>query len=326
MSATEHIDYLPPRLLFNRHLETIYPALMRKVNHDICERLEVETPDDDFLELDLYQGHSADKVVIISHGLEGSSTRPYVKGMARAFNLAGWDVIAWNYRGCGSRLNRQKIFYHSGATYDLEHIVDFAGHRYKNAFLVGFSLGGNLTLKYLGEQGANVPEFIMGACVYSVPMDLLSCSRELERRHNYMYKMRFLNNLKRKVLAKAHLLESEFPLAHLPKIRTIFEFDDVFTAPLHGFAHANDYYEQCSAVRYIEAMRVPVLTINARNDPFLTPLCYPTDIARSHNYLHLEIPDRGGHVGFAVWKNKIYWSEKRAVDFAKNLYLKRIQD
>ena len=158
--------YPRPRLLFHPHIETIYPSLLRKVNLVAYERERISTPDQDFLDLDwLKQGST--KLVIISHGLEGNTSRPYVRGMAKAFYNAGYDVLAWNYRGCGEEMNRSLRFYHSGATDDLDYIIQHINKKntHSEISLIGFSLGGNLTLKYLGERGKQLQSIIKRAVV-----------------------------------------------------------------------------------------------------------------------------------------------------------------
>jgi len=170
-------QYNPPYFLFNNHLETIYPALFRKVNINGFRRERISTPDNDFLDLDWLDSLASNELVIISHGLEGNSQRPYMRGMAKAFFDAGYSVIAWNYRGCGDEMNRRLRFYHSGATDDLEVVVKHAAPKYKSVFLVGFSLGGNITLKYLGEKGKDAGK-VKGAAVFSVPINLqMSCEK-----------------------------------------------------------------------------------------------------------------------------------------------------
>src|SRR5690606_5595638 len=184
-------DYLPPFFLFNSHLETIFPALLRRVALTDYTRERIATPDDDFLDLD-WLAQDSDSLVIISHGLEGNSKRAYIKGMARALFNRGHDVIAWNFRGCSEEMNRQRRFYHSGATDDLHTVIRHAARneKYKWIFLVGFSLGGNVTLKYLGEQGGGCT--IAGAVVFSVPMDLGSSCQKISLPGNRVYSQRFL--------------------------------------------------------------------------------------------------------------------------------------
>lgn len=307
-------DYRPPWFFFNSHLETIFPALFRKVALQPYRRERITTPDDDFLDLDwLAQG--SDHVVVISHGLEGSSSRPYVKGMAGAFFQNGYDVLAWNFRGCSEEINRQLRFYHSGATDDLELVIRHAASRYKKISLIGFSLGGNLTLKYLGEQQHRSYDKIRSATVFSVPMDLHSTCIRISMPANRVYALRFLKSLKKKVRLKAKDY-AELETSQLSRINSLIEFDDVYTAPLHGFSDAIDYYTRCSSLPFIQSITVPTLIVNAMNDPFLGEQCYPVRELSSHQCVTFESPPRGGHVGFALFnQNGLYWSELRALEF-----------
>lgn len=301
--------YHPPALLFNRHLETIYPSLLRKVPFRSPRRERVTTPDDDFLDLDWYE-QGSEKVAIISHGLEGNSSRSYVLGMARAFFRAGYDVLAWNYRGCSGEINRQLRFYHSGATDDLHFVVSHVARRYPDIRLVGFSLGGNLTLKYLGEP--TLHPAVKKAVGISVPLNLHTSCLVISRPSNWIYTKRFLLSLSAKVRAKP-ALAAVVDISKLDGVRTLLEFDDLFTGPLHGFAGAVDYYTRCSSLGFLPSIRVPTLIMNACNDPFLSEDCYP----RSKNAnIITEFPARGGHVGFARFnRNGLYWSEMRALAF-----------
>jgi uncharacterized protein len=302
--------YAPPPFLFNGHLETIYPALLRQVSAVPYQRERILTPDDDFLDLDWLKT-GRERLVIISHGLEGNSHRPYVQGMARAFAHQGFDVLAWNYRGCSGMPNRQIRFYHSGATDDLHTIITHAvSHGYPKIYLIGFSLGGNLTLKYLGEKGKDTP--VSKAVVFSVPLHLQSSCEKISELSNFLYAHRFLRSLKKKIKEKA-LMRSDLPLDPLPAIKTLLEFDDQYTAPLHGFANAHDYYEKSSSLYFLGQIAVPSLIVNAANDPFLSAACYP-DMNQWSQAVTFEKPVRGGHVGFARWSG-LYWSEERALGF-----------
>jgi predicted alpha/beta-fold hydrolase len=310
-------DYLPPFFLFSPHLETIYPALLRRVTLTSYKRERISTPDDDFLDLDWLQKDS-DSVVIISHGLEGNSTRPYMKGMAKALADGGFDVCAWNLRGCSEEMNRQLRFYHSGATDDLHTVVQHivSTKRYRSIYLVGFSLGGNITLKYLGEHNSH--NLITKAVAISVPMDLRTSCEKISRPGNRIYANRFLRSLKNKILLKSRQ-RSELDPSPLGGIKTLADFDDRYTAPLHGFRDALDYYEQCSSLRYVNDIRTPTLVINTLNDPFLSPECFPAALLKNHAFVNLQILSRGGHVGFAQFnKNGLYWSEQRALDFFRS--------
>jgi uncharacterized protein len=305
--------YSPPLLLFSPHLETIFPALLRRVTLQAFRRERIATPDDDFLDLDwLSQGSG--KVVIISHGLEGNSTRPYMKGMAKALYSFGFDVLAWNFRGCSEEMNRQLRFYHSGATEDLQTVVDHAIKKnYKEVFLVGFSLGGNLTLKFLGEK--KPPAQVKKAVTISVPMELESSCQKISETSNWIYANRFLKSLKKKIITKAGLM-SGLATHGIENIRTLLQFDDRYTAPLHGFENAVDYYRKNSSINFVQKITIPTLIINTLNDPFLSTACFPAEMLKDHSNVQFEILLRGGHVGFTQFnKNGLYWSEQRTVDF-----------
>ncbi|MBS1952260.1 MAG: alpha/beta fold hydrolase [Bacteroidetes bacterium] len=306
--------YIRPFFLFNAHLETIYPALFRRVNAPVYQRERITTKDRDFLDLDWLK-RGVEDVVIISHGLEGNSHRAYVTGMANAFFKQGMDVLAWNYRGCSGEMNYSLRFYHSGATDDLQEVI---GHclrlHYKKIYLVGFSLGGNLTLKYLGER--EPPQEINRSVVFSVPLDLYTSSIKLAKPSNWIYSQRFLKSLKKKVIDKAKLMKG-LDAQGIHFIKTLKEFDDRYTAPLHGFKNAMEYYEQCSAIRQIKNISIPTLIINAKNDPFLSKECFPEK--KINSTIRFEYPDQGGHVGFSSFnRNGLYWSEEQTLNFILN--------
>jgi len=307
-------NYTPPRLLFTNHLETIYPALVRKVNNVNYVRERIPTPDQDFLDLDwLHQ--NASKLVIISHGLEGNTQRSYIRGMAKAFYEKGYDVLTWNYRGCSEEMNKQLRFYHSGATEDLDVVVKHAINKksYSSISLIGFSLGGNLTLKYLGEKGKELNSLI-GECVtFSVPLDLHASCETISKYRIYSH--RFIKSLKKKVIEKARI-NPELDLNGIDKIKTLIEFDNEYTAPLHHFSNAIEYYEKCSSIHFIERIKTPTLIVNAQNDPFLSPATHNHPSLFNNPLVQFENPKYGGHVGFALFnQNGLYWSELRALDF-----------
>lgn len=307
-------DYQKPKWLFNGHLETIYPALFRKVKLASPVHERIDTLDSDFLDLDWYKNNNP-HLVIVSHGLEGSSDRPYMLGMAKAFFSAGFDVLTWNYRGCGPELNKNVIFYHSGATYDLDHVIEHAQKAYDSISLVGFSLGGNLTLKYLGEDRERSTK-IKSAVAISVPLHLASSCEKISRKENFLYSRRFLKSLKKKVVDKSKNHPGEIPLEVLTNVKTLSEFDDFFTGPFHGFADAAEYYAMNSALFFLEGIDIPTLVLNAQNDPFLSPQCFPATLAEDLNQVWFEFPKYGGHVGFSSGKEgKPYYSEQRAVEF-----------
>ncbi|WP_224995804.1 YheT family hydrolase [Cesiribacter sp. SM1] len=315
------MTYQAPWYLPNGHLQTIIPSLFRKVGGLRYQRERISTPDGDFLDLDwisLQQNAApaSDTLIIISHGLEGDSQRSYVKGLAKAFLLRGCHALAWNYRGCSGESNKLPHFYHSGATQDLAQVVEHVlQHKtYKQLILAGFSLGGNLTLKYLGEQANRLPEQIQKSVVFSVPLDLAASSRKIGMRENRIYELRFLKNLRRKIRSKALLQPGTLDIKPLEEIRTLWEFDDRYTAPLHGFKSAEDYYTRCSSIRFVEHISIPTLVLNAKNDPFLSAECYPAEKLKGHPYVKFEAPEQGGHVGFPQ-AGEFNYSELRALKF-----------
>jgi predicted alpha/beta-fold hydrolase len=303
-----------PRLLFNGHLQTIAPALFRSSIPLPFVRERIATPDDDFLDLDwLRQGSK--RLVIISHGLEGNSQRPYIKGMARQFYCKKYDALAWNFRGCSGEINRQALFYHSGATYDLKTVIHHAAQQYDEVNLVGFSLGGNLILKYLGEPSTLHPK-IRKAVAISVPLHLESSSIQLSNRENSIYSYRFLRTLKEKALKKALQFPDKINAGTVRKLKSIYDFDDQVTGPLHGFKSAHDYYLKCSSLYFLNSIKTPTLILNSENDPFLSPLCFPRELGVQLDSVYMDFPRFGGHVGFTTRNGShSYWSEKRSLDF-----------
>ncbi|MCC5937217.1 MAG: alpha/beta fold hydrolase [Lunatimonas sp.] len=314
MPVVKNQNYVHPEFLFGGHLQTIVPSVFRTVPILPFERERISTPDGDFLDLDwLKQG--SDNLVIISHGLEGNSRRPYMMGMADFFFSRGYDVLNWNFRGCSGSTNLQPVFYHSGATHDLHTVVLRAKSGYRNIFLVGFSLGGNLTLKYLGER-APAQHGVQKAVAISVPLDLGGASDQISRRSNWLYSSRFLKSLKAKVKEKAKIFPERIPLGDLSKVRTLRDFDNWFTGPLHGFRDADHYYQSCSSLGFLEGIAIPVLILNARNDPFLSESCFPERLGETLSGVYMEFPTTGGHVGFSPRRVGFpFWSEKRAFDF-----------
>lgn len=317
MPLLPHQPALPFR---HPHLSTIYPTVFRRVPPVAYDRERITTPDGDFLDIDWSRVGSA-RVALVIHGLEGDSHRAYMQGMVRALNRRGWDVAALNLRGCSGTPNRRLRFYHSGATEDVEtavaHVCEQA---YRTLALVGFSLGGNLVLKYLGEQGTAVPAIVQAAVALSVPVDLLGCADALERPGNVVYRWRFLRQLRATVEAKAAQFPDAISTAAFSHIRSLRDFDEHYTAPLHGFAGATDYYTQASSLPLLPSIAVPALLINAANDPFLSASCYPETAAARHAALTLCTPRYGGHVGF-VQPNKAgeYWSEIIAGQFLQQV-------
>ncbi|SKB58467.1 YheT family hydrolase [Dyadobacter psychrophilus] len=320
MALIETASTISPYWLPNGHFQSIYPALFRKVRGVDYQRERIVTPDEDFLDLDWSYANNPEsrKLVILSHGLEGNSTRQYILGMVRLLNQHGFDCLAWNFRGCGGEMNKTARFYHSGATEDLDIVIQNALSRhYESIHLLGFSLGGNLTLKYLGESGGNLNSKIRNALVFSVPMDLRACSLSIIQPENKVYMHRFLNTLKPKVNAKAAFFPDRINIHDQKHVRTLYDFDHIFTAPLHGFNGADHYYEQCSSKFFIHDIAVPTLIINAKNDPIVPYESLPLEELKAHAKVCLVATPDGGHCGFrpTIVKNGAYWSEERALEF-----------
>lgn len=310
-------SFQPPFYLRNTHLQTVYPNIFRRVKGVSYRRSRIETPDNDFIDLDFSFGDS-DKAVVIAHGLEGCSGRPYVLGLVKALNAAGWDAVAWNFRGCSGEPNLQLRSYHSGDTGDLETVLCHVlqNCHYRHLALAGFSIGGNIILKYLGEREKTVDSVICGAVVLSVPCDLHGAAMKMAEPSNRLYMWRFLRMLHEKIRAKMDRFSGLIDDHDYRHIRTFKDFDDRYTAPLHGFKDAEDYWAGAASKPFLRRISVPTLLINALDDPFLPQTCYPYEEADKNPFFHLETPEYGGHVGFVSFKdNGRYWSEIRCIQF-----------
>jgi predicted alpha/beta-fold hydrolase len=306
--------FQPPLLLCNGHLQTILPILLPRKFAVRYERERFELDDGDFLDLSWVRGGS-DKLAIFLHGLEGSSEDGFARGTAALLRLAGWDVLTWNFRSCGREMNRLARFYHSGDTADLDVLIQLLAPAYSRVALVGVSLGGNVTLKYLGER---IPHpSVIAAVAISVPVDLRASAFALDRRwSNRIYLKHFIKLLVAKVEKKAVSFPDQFDLRGIGSVRTFRQFDDKYTAPVHGFRDAADYWKQSSSLQYLSRISVPTLLLNARDDPFLTRESFPYSDARQNVNLFLETPKSGGHVGFIDFANGFQrWCEYRAVEF-----------
>ena len=307
----------------NGHFSTIYSAKLRPVPKLAQHRKRLELTDGDFVDIDwsyhISASHPSTKVAILLHGLEGNAQRVYITGQGKMLIKNGWDVAALNYRGCSGEENRLYISYHSGRTEDVEELINhiISQYNYDTIALIGFSLGGNLVLKYLGERSV-VPKTVKMGIAVSTPIHLRSSLERLIQFENFPYNMTFINDLRNKYRRKMPFFPDEMSKEQLKKVKTLLDFDQLYTAPAHGFKDAYDYYEKNSSLQFIPSIQTPVLILNAENDSFLSPECYPVDIAKNHNSVFLEMPKTGGHVGFHI-NNKIYYSEQRVVDFLEDM-------
>lgn len=317
MPLISNSTYKAPLFLRNAHSNTVYAALVRKVLGVNYERQRIDTPDDDFLDLD-WSCCGNQRLVIALHGLEGNADRPYMRGMIKHFNSNGWDGLGFNFRGCSGELNNHAFSYHMGWTTDLAYIIEQIqeSDKYKEIALVGFSMGGNVILNYLGRQGEAVPTIVKKAVTFSVPCHIESANVEIHKFRNALYLRRFMKSLEEKVKAKAVDFPNEITYDKKNFPSDFYEFDDLYTAPLNGFKDNEDYWRSTSSTPYLQNIAIPTILINAKDDTFLSQKCFPEEVAQNHPYFHLETTKHGGHVGFVSFnKDGSYWSERRALAF-----------
>ncbi|NNE26638.1 MAG: alpha/beta fold hydrolase [Saprospiraceae bacterium] len=309
------MDYKPNFFFRNGHFNSIYPTIFRKQEDPAFDRVTLDTPDEDFIDIDIKRADGSSRVVILCHGLEGSSDSHYIKGTAARAVSKGWNVVAMNYRSCSGRMNNTLRMYHSGATDDLDLVVGYCKRNFKTIALIGFSLGGNLVMKYTGERGQSLDADIVSLVAISVPTDLSAGSKNIGRRSNFLYENKFLISLKAKLKEKHAQFPNELNINPLKRISKLYDFDDIYTARIHGFKDAEDYYTKCSCAQFIPDIKVPGLIINALDDPFLPEECYPKEWVRKNENIDLWLPKYGGHVGFVMPGQEFYWSEIKAIDF-----------
>lgn len=310
--------YKPPFYFKNGFISTVYSGLVRRVSLK-QERERIKLKDGDFLDLDWsFSESKSSKLIILLHGLEGNGQRPYMTGTAKLFNKNGVDAICVNFRGCSGEDNLKYYSYHSGATEDLEAVIEHAVSvkKYSEIHLKGISLGANIILKYLGERD-KVPTQVKTAIAVSVPCYLSGSARELHTFKNKLYHDRFLKHLVNKLRTKQQRFPDLLKIEDLDAIKTLTSFDNVYTAKAHGFENALDYYLRCSSLQFLPNIKTPTLIINALNDSFLSAECYPVKEAKNNRNLHLEMPNHGGHAGF-VGKKNVYYNERRALEFIKD--------
>lgn len=311
-------NYKPVFVFQNSHFNTIYSALFRQIPNIKYSRERINTPDHDFIDLDFFYQNSS-KAILVLHGLESSSSEAYIKGTIKIFD--GWDGIAMNFRGCSGEDNYLLKSYHGGATEDLETILEYIlkTKKYAQIGLIGFSLGGNLLLKYLGEKKHNFPSQIKWAAAVSVPCCLKSSSERLATKSNFIYMQTFLNKLKQKIKLKAQKFKGEINYKNFANLKNFYDFDNFYTAPFHDFKDAEDYWTKCSSKNFISDIKIPTLLINALDDPFLGLNCYPYAEAEKSSNLFFQTPQYGGHIGFANLSQR-HWHEIAIKNFVEAIY------
>ncbi|WP_372768922.1 YheT family hydrolase [Lutibacter sp.] len=312
--------YNPSVLYRNSHFNTAYKTLFftGTINYS---RERIKTGDDDFIDLDS-SSVGSDTLVLALHGLEGSSKSKYIISALNFLNSQNIDGAALNFRGCSGEDNNKPYSYHSGKTDDVDLSISYllSKNKYRNIFLLGFSMGGNIALKYMGTS-KNMPSEIKGALAISVPCDLKGSATVLESLHNIVYQNMFMKTLREKSLLKF----TKFPESNLSKeaienAKTFKDFDNAVTAPLFGYKNADDYWERNSSKQFISEIYKPTLLINALDDSFLSESCFPFSEAENHQKLYFEAPKYGGHVGFnsTLLGRDLLWSEKRIFEFIKH--------
>ncbi len=312
-------DNFRPNLFFrNKHFNTLYRYFFTK-NKPNYNRERLSTADGDFIDLDIASIGSK-RVIIALHGLEGSANSSYMRSLAVFGNKNNFDVISVNLKGCSGIPNLALTSYHSGKTDDLVEIIQYIENNknYTELSLVGFSLGGNIVLKFMGEFASSHAQKIHAAIGVSVPCDLKCSALMLKKWDNSLYQINFLQSLRKKAKYKI----TQFPNANLNKAKiakaaTFTEFDNYFTAITHGFKDADEYWTKSSSKQFLTLIKIPTLLISAQDDPFLNESCYPYKEAEQHEFFHLLTPKYGGHVGFytSFKQEDNYWLEYQILDF-----------
>jgi len=294
---------------------------LRPAASEVVTRERIETPDGDFVDVDWSPDPgSGAPIVLLLHGLEGSSRRRYVTSVVRELSLRGVRSAAMNFRGCSGEPNRSLRFYHSGETSDPAFILDLVRSRHPDRPLgaMGFSLGGNVLLKMMGERDDGGRGLLDAAAAMSVPYDLAAgCTLLEQSTMGRLYASYFLRSLRRKVVAKRDVLTGHLDVEAAIRSPTVREFDERVTAPLHGFATAAEYYARSSSVSFLSGIGVPTLLIHARDDPFLPASSIPVEAAIENPSTTLVLTERGGHVGFlegTPWAPRL-WADARAADY-----------
>lgn len=316
--------FRPAPWLKNPHLQTLWAGLVRR-QPDLRHRRErLDLPDNDFVDLDWTLGQSG-PIVIILHGLTGSIESKYARGLMNAVHDMGWRAVLMNFRGQSGEPNRLPRSYHSGDTGDLNFLVTTLKAREPDTPLavVGYSLGGNVTLKWMGEQGSHAP--VVTAVAVSPPFDLAICAKSINSGLSKGYQNKLLREMRLAVETKFSHMSPPIDLPDLDELNDFFSYDDAITAPLHGFRDVDHYYEESSCAKYLKDIQIPSLVIHAIDDPFMSPVIVPTERMLS-KAVTLELSRYGGHVGFVAadrMARPLYWLEQRIPDYLKAFFQDR---
>lgn len=313
--------YKTPSILANGHFQTLYPYFFRKVKEVTFERERITLSDGDFVDIDILDQNSQ-KLVVLTHGLEGNSQTGYMRGMAK--HLAeqnGVDVVAWNMRSCSGEINSKDSFYHAASCGDVSEVISHMKkrHPYKEVHLIGFSLGGNLTAYYASTFAEEGLQEITTATAFSSTLHLRSSIDKLHSSQiGNFYSDVFLSTMREKALQKHQLGLLDIDPEEIKACKHFIKFDELVTAPTNGFKSADHYYNEASAINVVHKVTVPTLIVQSKDDPFLTKECFPIRQAYRNKNLFLEITPTGGHVGFMNLNRRLhFWSEDRASEFIK---------
>lgn len=317
-------DFKPAWWLPGAHLQTLWSSLRKRKIDIPLIRERLLLPDGDFLDLDWTSAKTETPIVLILHGLEGSIESSYAKGMLNALKNSGLRGVFMHFRGCSGEHNRSVQSYHAGETRDVDYVLQTFNQREPSTpiAVIGFSLGGNVLLKYLGETQTNNP--VSCAVAISVPFLLNRFADKIQEGSSIIYQKYFLSKIKKKILDKSRSMALPIDLEKLSKIKNFWDFDHFITAKVYGFKDAKDYYEKSSSFHYLSKIKRKTLILHARNDPFL-----PSDAIPDQNQLpmnvQLELLKNGGHVGFisgALPWNPKYWLEERVPSYIQANLLK----
>jgi predicted alpha/beta-fold hydrolase len=313
--------FAPARWLPGAHLQTIYGSLFAPAPRLQMRRERWDTPDGDFVDVDFLDGPEGAPWLHLFHGLEGSSESTYARMLIDYVKRRGWRASVLNFRGRSGEANRMPRAYHSGDSDEIDWVLRRISKRVGEAplYVVGVSLGGNALAKWLGENGEAARAIVARAVAVSAPMDLMAAGDALESGLAIFYARHFLTTLKKNSLAKLERFPGLFDAAAVARARTLREFDNAFTAPVHGFRDCDDYYVRSSCKPFLPRVRVPTLIVNARDDPFLPESALPSEREVS-DAVKLEFPASGGHVGFVSgpYPGNIEWLPRRILHFLEH--------
>ena len=325
INNTLYKPYVAPPWLPGGNAQTIYPFMLRSLIIPAYQRERLELDDGDFIDIDWLDNSIDRPLVIMFHGLEGGSSSHYARSIMGLFQELGWRGAVVHFRGCSGTPNRLPRAYHAGDSEEIGRILHKIRERNQSLgssaslYVIGISLGGNALLKWLGEQGKKACHIIDGAVTVSVPLDLAAAGKALDSGFNRLYTQHFLGTLKKKVLKKLDDFPGLFDAVAVAKCTTLYQFDNLVTAPLHGFSNTDEYWALSSSKPWLKHIQVPTLVINARNDPFMPSSSLPaqTDVSCS---VSLEFPTEGGHVGFlsSPFPGNLTWLPERVVRFFDN--------